>query len=86
MYISNAKFKQICATHQSITLFRRAEINPTILKLSSVAVQSDSPAMIGRRERLTNTLDLSPEKKKKKNYTTKMKKKFARFLDHDFLL
>ena len=46
-----------------MTLFRRADINPTILKLSSEAVQSDRPAMIGRRDRFTNTLDLSPIKK-----------------------
>ena len=31
-----------------------------MLKLSSVAVQSESPAIIGRRERFTNTLELSP--------------------------
>ena len=46
-----------------MTLFRRADINPTMLKLSSEAVQSDRPAMIGRRDRFTNTLDLSPIKK-----------------------
>ena len=45
-----------------MTLFRRADINPTMLKLSSEAVQSDRPAMIGRRDRFTNTLDLSPIK------------------------
>ena len=47
-------------TYQSITLFKRAEINPTMLKLSSVAVQSDSPAIMGRRDRFTNKVDLSP--------------------------
>ena len=50
-----------------MTLFRRADINPTMLKLSSEAVQSDRPAMIGRRDRFTNTLDLSPIKKNNKN-------------------
>lgn len=48
------------ATHQSITLFKRAETNPTMLKLSSVAVQSERPAITGIRERFTNTLELSP--------------------------
>lgn len=48
------------ATHQSITLFKRAETNPTMLKLSSVAVQSERPAIIGIREMFTNTLELSP--------------------------
>lgn len=48
-------------TYQSITLFKRAEINPTMLKLSSVAVQRESPAMIGIRARFTNRVDLSPE-------------------------
>ena len=43
-----------------MTLFKRAETNPTMLKLSSVAVQSERPAIIGRRERFTNTLELSP--------------------------
>ena len=33
-----------------------------MLKLSSVAVQRESPAMIGIRERFTNRVDLSPEK------------------------
>ena len=50
-----------------MTLFRRADINPTMLKLSSEAVQSDRPAMIGRRDRFTNTLDLSPIKKNNTN-------------------
>jgi len=49
-------------THQSITLFKRAEINPTMLKLSSVAVQSESPAIMGMSERFTNKVDLSPAK------------------------
>ena len=47
-------------TYQSITLFNMAEINPTMLKLSSVAVQSERPAMMGIRERFTNKVDLSP--------------------------
>ena len=66
-------------THQSMTLFRRADINPTMLKLSSEAVQSDRPAMIGRRDRFTNTLDLSPIKT---NNTKKWKRSF--FLYPDF--
>ena len=49
------------ATHQSITLFKRAETNPTMLKLSSVAVHSERPAIMGTRERFTNRLELSPE-------------------------
>ena len=64
-----------------MTLFRRADINPTMLKLSSEAVQSDRPAMIGRRDRFTNTLDLSPIKT---NNTKKLKRKFlfiSRFLE-----
>lgn len=48
-----------------MTLFKRAEINPTMLKLNSVAEQSESPAMIGRRERFTNKVDLSPVKQHK---------------------
>lgn len=48
------------ATHQSITLFKRAETNPTMLKLSSVAVQSERPAIMGMRERFTSRLELSP--------------------------
>ena len=43
-----------------MTLFNIAEANPTMLKLSSAAVQSERPAMMGRRERLTNKDDLSP--------------------------
>jgi len=42
-------------------LFNIAETNPTMLKLSSVAVQSERPAMIGIRDRFTNKVDLSPE-------------------------
>ena len=47
-------------THQSIRLFKRAETNPTMLKLSSVAVHSERPAIMGIRERFTNRLELSP--------------------------
>ena len=41
-------------THQSMMLVERAAEKPSMLKLSSVAVHSARPAMMGNRERFTH--------------------------------
>lgn len=40
--------------YQSMMLVERAAEKPTVLKLSSVAVHSARPAMMGKRDRFTH--------------------------------